>query len=70
MKKTISSLSLDIVGLMTAVYNVNNIKKVRYTLQFITVVLMKTLKDTHESLSFVDTAFILASSELDNPMLA
>ena len=54
---------------MTAVYNVNNIKKVRYTLQFITVVLMKTLKDTHESLSFVDTAFILASSELDNPML-
>ena len=45
MEKIVSSSSVDTVGLMTPVCDVN--KELRYTLQVIAVVLMKTLKDTH-----------------------
>ena len=41
----INASSLDTVGLETAVCDVNNIKKARYTLQVIAVVLMKKLGD-------------------------
>ena len=44
----ISASSLDTVGLETAVCDVNNIKKARYTLQVISVVLMKELGDAFE----------------------
>ena len=59
MKKILfSSFVHHIVGLMTTVCNVNNIKKVRYTFQVIAVVLIKTLKDALESSGSVDTVFI------------
>ena len=40
--------SLDTIGLKTAVCDVNNIKKERYTLQVIAVVLMRKLQDAYK----------------------
>ena len=45
MEDIVSTASLEIVGLKTAVCDVNNIKKARYTLQVIAVVLSKKLND-------------------------
>ena len=43
-----ANASLDTTGLKTAVCDVNNIKKARYTLQVIAVVLMRKLQESYE----------------------
>ena len=48
MEDNVSYASLDTIGLKTAVCDVNNIKKVRYTLQVIAVVLMRKLQDAYQ----------------------
>ena len=56
----ISAASLDTIGLVTAVCDVNNIKKARYTLQVIVVVLMKNMERAYtadESENETDIAF-------------
>ena len=48
MEDIVSYASLDTIGLKTAVCDVNNIKKARYTLQVIAVVLMRKLQDAYK----------------------
>ena len=66
--KIVSSASLDIIGLTTAVCDVNNIKKARYTLQVIAVVLMKLLKDAYEISDSPEPLFTWADNYNDNLM--
>ena len=68
MDKIVSSASLDTIGLMTALCDVNSIKKARYTLQVIAVVLMKLLKEAHELSDSTDPVFTWAKNHVDNPM--
>ena len=69
--KIVSSSSLDTIRLMTAVCNVNNVKKVaRYTFQIIAIVLMKTLKEVHESSGSAENVSIWPIIQLDNTMFA
>ena len=48
MEDIIAAASLDTVGLVTAVCDANNIKKARYTLQVIAVVLMRNMQEAYE----------------------
>ena len=54
MDDIVSLVSLDTIGLKTAVCDVNNIKKARYTLQVIAVVLMRELQDAYRALCTPD----------------
>ena len=47
MENIVNYASLDTIGLKTAVCDVNNSKKARYTLQIIAVVLMRKLQDAY-----------------------
>ena len=49
MDDIVANASLDTIGLKTAVCDVNNIKKARYTLQVIIVALSKKLREAFES---------------------
>ena len=68
MDRIVSSASLDIIGLTTAVCDVNNIKKARYTLQVIAVVSMKLLKDAYEISDSSEPLFTCADNYNDNLM--
>ena len=56
MEDIISAATMDTIGLKTAVCDVNNIKKARYTLQVIAVVLTRLLREAFDSINDNDAS--------------
>ena len=63
----VDAASLDTVGLNTAVRNVSNIKKARYTLQVVAAALTKTFNDAFKTSTF-ETMELCIENQMVDPM--